>query len=728
MFGIGRDPDLPQVTLWRDFEEPVQLTTVQPGDLHGLYSGWSTLKTTLRPGELSFVVSHPPPPVPATASERSEDEHERSTSGEEHGFEVVHVNRNPERVRFEIDLFGRPEKTYRITWLHVFSFLPGFHPVIKVLLAHGADPNSVATPYELTPLHLAATPETARLLLEHEAEVNVKDRKLGCTPLLLATLNGRHSVVEVLLAHGADPNITNRVEETSPLHQAKSAETAELLIAKGAVVDAKDKSGETPLFFATGSGHHSVVEVLIANGAEPNIANRYGTSPLHRAKSAETAELLIAKGAVVDAKDKSGETPLFDATSSGHHSVVEVLLAHGADPNIISRTDGASPLHRARLAETAELLCQKGAVVNAKDRRGKTPLFDATYWNRHSVVEVLLAHGADPNITQNDGRSPLFVATQKNYHSVVKVLLAHEADPNIAPKDGRSPLLVAMHRESAAETAELLIAKVAKFNNVNCIDSAGETALHLCCEWGREGLAKQLLSEVQNSAESRFQQEFDIIDEIGKGGYGKVYKVKKKADQNKYALKCVTISGDSEKMQRSLREVRAVMQLGGPYIVKCYDAWIEVAEDDEKEFGNVVAVSDVSLNCYEEQITVLLGHNGSGKTVTINMLTGFLPPTSGTAYINGYDILSDIAAVRSSLGLCPQIDVLIDDLTVGEHLYFYSRLKGFGNEEIEQDTVRLLVSVGLEEKRDAVPSSLSGGMKRKLSILTSFCGGSKVQT
>ncbi|CAG0891749.1 unnamed protein product [Cyprideis torosa] len=108
------------------------------------------------------------------------------------------------------------------------------------------------------------------------------------------------------------------------------------------------------------------------------------------------------------------------------------------------------------------------------------------------------------------------------------------------------------------------------------------------------------------------------------------------------------------------------------------------------------------------------------------MLTGLLPPMSGTAYINGYDIRTDIASVRSSLGLCQQHDVLMNQLTVGEHLYFYSRLKGLGNEEIEQDTLSLLDSAGLEEKRDAMPSSLSGGMKRKLCILISFCGFSKI--
>lgn len=88
--------------------------------------------------------------------------------------------------------------------------------------------------------------------------------------------------------------------------------------------------------------------------------------------------------------------------------------------------------------------------------------------------------------------------------------------------------------------------------------------------------------------------------------------------------------------------------------------------------GDKVAVNSISLNMYEGQITALLGHNGAGKTTTMSMLTGLIPPTSGTAIVNRYDIRTDIDGVRSSLGLCPQHDVLFDDLTVEEHLYFFA--------------------------------------------------------
>ena len=82
----------------------------------------------------------------------------------------------------------------------------------------------------------------------------------------------------------------------------------------------------------------------------------------------------------------------------------------------------------------------------------------------------------------------------------------------------------------------------------------------------------------------------------------------------------------------------------------------------------------MTLNMYEGQITVLLGHNGAGKTTTMSMLTGFFPPTSGTALVNGYDITTNISGVRQSLGLCPQHNILFDCLTVEEHLEFFAKV------------------------------------------------------
>ena len=73
-----------------------------------------------------------------------------------------------------------------------------------------------------------------------------------------------------------------------------------------------------------------------------------------------------------------------------------------------------------------------------------------------------------------------------------------------------------------------------------------------------------------------------------------------------------------------------------------------------KVFGTKTAVVDTNLNCYEGQITALLGHNGAGKTTTMCMMTGLFPPTHGNSFINGFDIQTQTNQAQAALGLCPQ--------------------------------------------------------------------------
>jgi ATP-binding cassette, subfamily A (ABC1), member 3 len=149
-----------------------------------------------------------------------------------------------------------------------------------------------------------------------------------------------------------------------------------------------------------------------------------------------------------------------------------------------------------------------------------------------------------------------------------------------------------------------------------------------------------------------------------------------------------------------------------------------------KSFGDKVAVNGLNLSLYNGQITALLGHNGAGKTTTINLLTGAVAPTSGTALVAGKDIRTQMGEIRRDIGICMQHDCLFPRLTVREHVEFYSRLKGL-YEEMEKDEADKLVDQSIEDvalwdKRDTFSSNLSGGMKRKLSLAIAFCGGSKV--
>ncbi|CAM9405596.1 unnamed protein product, partial [Scytosiphon promiscuus] len=142
--------------------------------------------------------------------------------------------------------------------------------------------------------------------------------------------------------------------------------------------------------------------------------------------------------------------------------------------------------------------------------------------------------------------------------------------------------------------------------------------------------------------------------------------------------------------------------------------------------GSKLAVDKLDLTMYSGQITALLGHNGAGKTTTIGMLTGMIPVTSGTAFVAGRDVNSDMVTIRHSLGVCPQHDILYPNLTVREHLRMYAVLKAVPGKEL-QDTIRATLNdVGLTEKENELTNRLSGGQKRKLSVGIALIGGSKV--
>ncbi|XP_052793280.1 ATP-binding cassette sub-family A member 9-like isoform X2 [Mya arenaria] len=140
----------------------------------------------------------------------------------------------------------------------------------------------------------------------------------------------------------------------------------------------------------------------------------------------------------------------------------------------------------------------------------------------------------------------------------------------------------------------------------------------------------------------------------------------------------------------------------------------------------VMAVNGLSLDIYEDQVTAILGHNGAGKTTTLNILTGLSKATSGTAHILGLDVSqpSNMVKIRSMMGVCPQENILFDDLTCAEHLTLFAAIKGV--KQIEQEVKLALERVKLTDQKDTLSSALSGGQKRKLCLTIALIGDSKL--
>jgi ABC-2 type transport system ATP-binding protein len=135
-----------------------------------------------------------------------------------------------------------------------------------------------------------------------------------------------------------------------------------------------------------------------------------------------------------------------------------------------------------------------------------------------------------------------------------------------------------------------------------------------------------------------------------------------------------------------------------------------------KRFGDFVADDAVSFAVRRGETFGLLGPNGAGKTTLIRMLTTLLPPTSGSARVEGHDVVAQKGAVRRSIGTVSQAQTTDENLTARENLAVQGKMYGLSGRLLKERIERRLRQVGLWERRNQITRQLSGGMRRRLEI------------
>ena len=359
---------------------------------------------------------------------------------------------------------------------------------VRSLLQQKADVNA-AQGDGMTALHWAVYKddlETAQLLLQAGANVNVTTRINALTPLIMASKNGDAALIAALLKSGADSN-TATTDGMTPLMAAAASghvDAAALLLDQGANVNAKEAShGQTALMFAAAENRGAMISLLAARGADPKVATSVvkleaaklddNGNPIPVKKGDETitggnsfmggmtALLFAARDGNLDAvhallqagadinQASAGEhsTPLVIAIANGHYEVGKFLLDHGANPNI-ANIDGLTPLY-------ATINMQYAPVSWAPN-----PLTDQEKITHLDLMKALLEHGADPNArlkkklwfspSSHDqqwinptGATAFWRAAQATDLAAMHLLVSKGADPKIATNGGTTALMIA---------------------------------------------------------------------------------------------------------------------------------------------------------------------------------------------------------------------------------------------------------------------------------------------
>jgi ABC-2 type transport system ATP-binding protein len=142
---------------------------------------------------------------------------------------------------------------------------------------------------------------------------------------------------------------------------------------------------------------------------------------------------------------------------------------------------------------------------------------------------------------------------------------------------------------------------------------------------------------------------------------------------------------------------------------------IEVAKLS-KRYGDLPAVRDVSFTAAPGQILGFLGPNGAGKTTTMRIITGFMPATSGTVRVEGFDVFEQSSEVRRRIGYLPENPPLYNDMSAETYLRFVARLKGMARGDIPPAVERVLETCGLTGVRDRLLGHLSKGYRQRVGL------------
>jgi ankyrin repeat protein len=457
-------------------------------------------------------------------------------------FKAVEVLLGSEKVRNNINL--KDDKGW--TALHSCADSE-YSDIAFMILNTGTADIYVRDNSGRTALDRACCYGTARvveLLLAKEKENGISTIELACpdgwTPLYKAYYRGDMAIVRVLLGHNANARRRLAYGETL-LHRASTDGEAEivsvLVTQERTLLDLIDDSSKTALHSAAEGRHATVVRVLVEAGANVDLYDSEGYTPLMsfcrsiewdlaNESDEETVKLLARNTKDINHVDHEGYTALNFTFRFHHFKLTKTLLEHKADPNINNYTGECTILGTASAygdVEMVKLLLKYGAAIEAFDKYNWTALHHACGGVQPEAVEVLLEAGADRSKrTRDTGEMPLHIAVMSGSEAIIKLLLKPVPNSNLTKIGGTSHIeedKVSHHWVNLESHNSGFYALVDTESNINASTATGETALHIAVRRGDYRIV-QILLDAGSDINAVTSGDETPLRLAGKGGHG----------------------------------------------------------------------------------------------------------------------------------------------------------------------------------------------------------------
>jgi ankyrin repeat protein len=379
--------------------------------------------------------------------------------------------------------------------LHIVIMLNRDSGVLQSLLSGGADV-SIRNIDGKTPLYLAV--EASRialvpLLLAYQSDVFAADNE-GITPFTKGLELG-NPVLETLITPETvlqTDSAGNTILHTA-IQYAADVKTIALILDQRAVVNARNREGDTSLHLAVRMGNQETGELLISRGGDIFAPNAKGETPLYLAFHAPgAARRWIVNDHTIVARDGLGNGILHYAAQWKIDSQIPYIVQQGANVEAVNAT-GETPLFVAvkyNGASTIGTLVKAGAAINSRDSLGNSALHAAVRWNNSEAALALIEGGVDINAHALNGKTPLHDAVRLGIIDIEALLVERGADIEIRDAEGNTPFMEAVIA-GYSPAAERLVDMGADPNTRN---SQGDTPLHRAVASKRNDLTNLLLS------------------------------------------------------------------------------------------------------------------------------------------------------------------------------------------------------------------------------------------